>query len=97
MLRHSRHTLHLPYTPLFRSVPVKAEIDAADQVAVERVAVAQLLIERTVGKRRITLLSAELLRRVVLVDEAHRLATRSEEHTSELQSPCKLDCRILIV
>src|SRR5688500_19977157 len=28
--------------------------------------------------------------------EAHRKAPRSEEHTSELQSPCNLVCRLLL-
>src|SRR5688500_19384302 len=27
---------------------------------------------------------------------AHRIAVRSEEHTSELQSPCNLVCRLLL-
>src|ERR1022692_4961162 len=29
-------------------------------------------------------------------EKSHLLATRSEEHTSELQSPCNLVCRLLL-
>src|SRR5688500_19179067 len=29
-------------------------------------------------------------------DQLHRQETRSEEHTSELQSPCNLVCRLLL-
>src|SRR5256885_9647583 len=31
-----------------------------------------------------------------VVDDAGDLAARSEEHTSELQSPCNLVCRLLL-
>src|SRR5256885_8450526 len=30
------------------------------------------------------------------MDQAHDLLQRSEEHTSELQSPCNLVCRLLL-
>src|SRR5256885_4292724 len=35
-------------------------------------------------------------RRTKLSDRAKHLALRSEEHTSELQSPCNLVCRLLL-
>src|SRR5256885_6896624 len=39
----------------------------------------------------------ELLYEAGLVQEAaHRVHGRSEEHTSELQSPCNLVCRLLL-
>src|SRR2546426_4260053 len=34
--------------------------------------------------------------RVILYDRVPRVAHRSEEHTSELQSPCNLVCRLLL-
>src|ERR1039457_3207716 len=41
-----------------------------------------------VGRRHI-------LERCQTVAENHNVITRSEEHTSELQSPCNLVCRLL--
>src|SRR5256885_7116000 len=33
---------------------------------------------------------------ILFTDDLQRAATRSEEHTSELQSPCNLVCRLLL-
>src|ERR1039457_7117825 len=38
-----------------------------------------------------------LLRRSAQIDRADHRDIRSEEHTSELQSPCNLVCRLLLV
>src|SRR5688500_20071821 len=53
--------------------------------------VAAMALERA-GQREL----AELVADHVLVDQHGHvvLAVRSEEHTSELQSPCKLVCRL---
>src|SRR5256885_9457720 len=37
-----------------------------------------------------------LLELAALVDQERDIAARSEEHTSELQSPCNLVCRLLL-
>src|SRR5256885_8260060 len=36
------------------------------------------------------------LDRALVADHEQRVAERSEEHTSELQSPCNLVCRLLL-
>src|SRR5256885_12137701 len=41
-------------------------------------------------------LSNPHFRSIVATPHAHRAALRSEEHTSELQSPCNLVCRLLL-
>src|SRR5256885_12279790 len=39
---------------------------------------------------------AELLHLLHLLEEVVEIEARSEEHTSELQSPCNLVCRLLL-
>src|SRR5256885_11078748 len=89
MIRRPPRSTLFPYTTLFRSVVGGGE--AADP-AVEQ-------LQRP-GAR------AGLRREVVaheLGEPAHQLVPRSrlrihrsEEHTSELQSPCNLECRLLL-
>src|SRR5688500_19279121 len=69
-----------PYTTLFRSC------DAAAR---------PLHGAGRAGARPTGALLAERLR-TAPGDEAAALGGRSEEHTSELQSPCKLVCRLLL-
>src|SRR5256885_3439258 len=83
MIRRPPRSTLFPYTTLFRSV-------------------AHLLLQQFVG------LAQGLLGTQAVVDIAHdpdrslaRIARideppRSEEHTSELQSPCNLVCRLLL-
>src|SRR5256885_13096801 len=49
---------------------------------------------RSVGSR--SCLDALIGGAVVFVNHAEPLRQRSEEHTSELQSPCNLVCRLLL-
>src|SRR5256885_8760705 len=85
MIRRPPRSTLFPYTTLFRSVDLLAQVavgyrrgnlgdvaDLAGQVAGHEVDV--------VGQ--------------VLPHPGH--VTRSEEHTSELQSPCNLVCRLLL-
>src|SRR5256885_8903524 len=95
MIRRPPRSPLFPYTPLFRSarrrlaqlvdprrrrVAVLARLDGADR---------RLL--HVVRRREIGLADAE-------ADDVPALARerRSEEHTSELQSPCNLVCRLLL-
>src|SRR5688500_19090384 len=71
----------LPYTTLFRSVPVDIE---AIEASVKKTGRCLIVHEAT----RTSGFGAEL---AALVQER-----RSEEHTSELQSPCNLVCRLLL-
>src|SRR5437762_6740173 len=89
MLRRTPRSTLFPYTTLFRS--------AADhQPAPIFVAQAQDVGKQTRQRR------ADLRRRPFLADRSakrerhHRGAERSEEHTSELQSPMYLVCRLLL-
>src|SRR5690348_17812957 len=91
--RPPRSTL-FPYTTLFRSRSVAAEAEIIGARAADRPAAALLaqFEQRTVvdaDNRRIVGLR--------LVDRLKQLELlRSEEHTSELQSPVHLVCRLLL-
>src|SRR5256885_11983348 len=84
MIRRPPRSTLFPYTTLFRSQP---EIDALR--GVNSSGVLKTLLERE--------LIAEL-GRAESVGRPIRYGTtaRSEEHTSELQSPCNLVCRLLL-
>src|SRR5256885_4061463 len=92
MIRRPPRSTLFPYTTLFRSIQPQFLdlIDAAGRV--ERLEV-----------RHVARLGA-VLRLVAVHEQARHLLThldhhvpdRSEEHTSELQSPCNLVCRLLL-
>src|SRR2546426_8353924 len=101
MTRHPPRSPLFPYTTLFRSrasggcLPQPSALalqpalefrGARDEEPVEQVTVVE--VERL----------AELLRRDggAVQRGARPLPRRSEEHTSELQSPCNLVCRLLL-
>src|SRR5256885_11818393 len=80
MIRRPPRSTLFPYTTLFRSPP-RIVARSCDAV------------HRTEPRHRVVT--------PVRVDERedvsfHRHAPRSEEHTSELQSPCNLVCRLLL-
>src|SRR2546426_6093172 len=80
MIRRPPRSTLFPYTTLFRSCD---HVDAC--------------IGRLSGEDR----GDEQLERALVMQRAGRvgiglLETRSEEHTSELQSPCNLVCRLLL-
>src|SRR2546426_5587882 len=86
MIRRPPRSTLFPYTTLFRSIIVYQE--QVLQIAV-----------RMAGY---TLVEADLLRkamgkkiREILIPHRNQFV-RSEEHTSELQSPCNLVCRLLL-
>src|SRR2546426_6519329 len=80
MIRRPPRSTLFPYTTLFRSV-----LDRVGALRVEEGGEDGPAGERPERER------AHELRRVL--GEAHG---RSEEHTSELQSPCNLVCRLLL-
>src|SRR2546426_7818309 len=87
MIRRPPRSTLFPYTPLFRSVV--AGVAARAPVR---------LHERLGGLERVPAGIALPPRRgprITEVGERH-LRHRSEEHTSELQSPCNLVCRLLL-
>src|SRR5256885_10537778 len=86
MIRRPPRSTLFPYTTLFRSLDAAAARDPAvdrrgdDQQADRR---------RTEDSHQDRRVASDAL------DEAAR-HSRSEEHTSELQSPCNLVCRLLL-
>src|SRR5256885_8919754 len=82
MIRRPPRSTLFPYTTLFRSLKGWFASEVGRQLAEERKRGALELLLST------PLTVKEILR-------GQRLA-RSEEHTSELQSPCNLACRLLL-
>src|SRR5256885_12076756 len=80
MIRRPPRSTLFPYTTLFRSVDVNPRRPGARKAAGQE---APARHRFNVGIREPPLLLQDL-------DE------RSEEHTSELQSPCNLVCRLLL-
>src|SRR5256885_3518058 len=81
MIRRPPRSTLFPYTTLFRSI---VEVDD-DSAFIEK--------KPTMDKR--------VVETLILTDEAFGTTVffsqdRSEEHTSELQSPCNLVCRLLL-
>src|SRR5256885_7562413 len=102
MIRRPPRSTLFPYTPLFRSEEVDAGLDVVEGTAA-RQRRREDAGERGARLRRVAVEGdLALVRRVVQVLEVLgagadllRVA-RSEEHTSELQSPCNLVCRLLL-
>src|SRR5256885_8461168 len=83
MIRRPPRSTLFPYTTLFRSLVQQHQRSALGQGARQRHAL---------------LLAARQLGRVAVQEhlDVQPLGQRSEEHTSELQSPCNLVCRLLL-
>src|SRR5256885_3354848 len=87
MIRRPPRSTLFPYTTLFRSLheSIRSLVDLGSAVGGER--------EFAGGISHARLLQLFL----GLADRRHfRRGIRSEEHTSELQSPCNLVCRLLL-
>src|SRR2546426_4756434 len=80
MIRRPPRSTLFPYTTLFRS-PLEHGALLAERV----------LRQQQVHRGMVDLIGEGVDLPVQLVDDA-----RSEEHTSELQSPCNLVCRLLL-
>src|SRR5256885_8970729 len=88
MIRRPPRSTLFPYTTLFRSR--KAIIDASP------VPVGTVPVYEAISRvRRPEDLTFALMREVI-EEQAEQGVDRSEEHTSELQSPCNLVCRLLL-
>src|SRR2546425_3491839 len=93
MIRRPPRSTLFPYTTLFRSAVVEGDAAAIGEHALH------LVDERLVGLGVIDadVLDAQRLELALgLLRRAQRLALRSEEHTSELQSLAYLVCRLLL-
>src|SRR2546426_9181715 len=86
MIRRPPRSTLFPYTTLFRSLPeprLVPELPGAAQIGRE-------LREQVVEAREVLLEVGGQL------EQDGPELRRSEEHTSELQSPCNLVCRLLL-
>src|SRR5256885_13192866 len=95
MIRRPPRSTLFPYTTLFRSVP---EREVAYQILALNIEKAHNLREKAVEVVRMYRDLAELDGGRKESDFALEFEepARSEEHTSELQSPCNLVCRLLL-
>src|SRR5256885_9660810 len=87
MIRRPPRSTLFPYTTLFRS--------KADQPLV-RFDIADLETQKAQAEARIAQQQARLERLQHGARPEEKAQARSEEHTSELQSPCNLVCRLLL-
>src|SRR5437879_10881189 len=91
MIRRPPRSTLFPYTTLFRSLAVIID----ESVLVRRFGgphVMRTQLQRLAEQAELP--NVEL--RVLPLDGVHPIGVRSEEHTSELQSPMYLVCRLLL-
>src|SRR5256885_9533282 len=84
MIRRPPRSTLFPYTTLFRSLATDPPVLLADEPGAALDVRHRLALVQALAQR-----GRERLVLVVMHD-------RSEEHTSELQSPCNLVCRLLL-
>src|SRR5256885_6085650 len=87
MIRRPPRSTLFPYTTLFRSVK---KLESATQSIVQEV-LGALRIVKAFGQE-----AREEQRFLGRSTDGMSARMRSEEHTSELQSPCNLVCRLLL-
>src|SRR3989454_9172915 len=93
MIRRPPRSTLFPYTTLFRSHPGRVEtlVPPAVLTVPELARIAPVRPQLVVGDG--AMLYADVVR---AWSGADPVPLRSEEHTSELQSPCNLVCRLLL-
>src|SRR2546426_4878102 len=91
MIRRPPRSTLFPYTTLFRSEGSKIKLKDYDPGYTDK------QNDRAFAETALQTLSDELSELQELLAAAqHQSLLRSEEHTSELQSPCNLVCRLLL-
>src|SRR5437867_4729560 len=93
MLRPPPRTTLFPYTTLFRSQHSPVPVRVVHEQASEVMALSDVLF---IASGTATLQAAVVGTPMVLLYKTSPLTYRSEEHTSELQSPYDLVCRLLL-
>src|SRR5256885_5370243 len=92
MIRRPPRSTLFPYTTLFRSGRVDRQRQRASIEEIDQAGVAQHVAVRQAESLGVALQTLDKRS-----DARHRgHDQRSEEHTSELQSPCNLVCRLLL-
>src|SRR2546426_9008056 len=91
MIRRPPRSTLFPYTTLFRSVRAAAE--ESDELGFLEKSFNRMLEE--IGTT-ISTVQREADEVAAFSEQLAASAERSEEHTSELQSPCNLVCRLLL-
>src|SRR5256885_16386162 len=102
MIRRPPRSTLFPYTTLFRSRPkgrieIERQLDAENQSEPDRnVGIAGKVEENLEpeSEREPSASVGHWTGRRLRVDRVEHAPQRSEEHTSELQSPCNLVCRL---
>src|SRR5256885_3687803 len=88
MIRRPPRSTLFPYTTLFRSSTPVDSVYPGVEIHANLIAG---ILDRTLKQKPPFMLGAEAMLLVI-----GGVALRSEEHTSELQSPCNLVCRLLL-
>src|SRR5256885_11515750 len=99
MIRRPPRSTLFPYTTLFRSGPRVHPHQRLRGIHRRRVRYKETIHAALGGESAIALQVARVLRQILRgaeLERVHEDAQRSEEHTSELQSPCNLVCRLLL-
>src|SRR2546426_7861320 len=92
MIRRPPRSTLFPYTTLFRSAVERGDLRLLQRPRFGKRVRAKQPVARHFDEQREPLAAVRGLGQAKL---GERL-TRSEEHTSELQSPCNLVCRLLL-
>src|SRR5256885_7326590 len=95
MIRRPPRSTLFPYTTLFRSMRLGSFIMSSATTLLGRFVLALGGIAALNYIYQLRKVRSDLMMTKHEVKEEHRSA-RSEEHTSELQSPCNLVCRLLL-
>src|SRR5256885_7018193 len=89
MIRRPPRSTLFPYTTLFRSLhALGVRVLRRGEAAAFEAELAQAVLDRLLRDSTVCLLAGD--------DPRVQVCRRSEEHTSELQSPCNLVCRLLL-
>src|SRR2546426_6078264 len=91
MIRRPPRSTLFPYTTLFRSAVHVEKSNLAETVRVHVTGSKSGFIEIPPGARVVVVVGQD-----VCLWRTRNYSERSEEHTSELQSPCNLVCRLLL-
>src|SRR3989454_5670240 len=97
MIRRPPRSTLFPYTTLFRSLVTAAEVTHRLAPAPKTVTWGYFDPQTPPALRIASGDTVEIEALVAAAVEDLEFAGRSEEHTSELQSPCNLVCRLLLV